>query len=722
MGLMPTYRTTCKVGACEPFCGLEVEVEDGQMLRVRPDPDHPVTKGYACIKGMHVQDYQNDPDRLLHPQRRGSGGWERLSWERATAEIGQKLRAIRARHGPASVATYWGNAADSLSITLTNTFCQGFGSPNSFNVLSLEYTDRGAVARRVLGNENLILQPDPSRAHFALLLGTNPLVTNGMSLLQRRPRISADLQGIRRRGGKVVVVDPRRTETARIADLHLPIRPGTDLFLLLGMIRRILRSGRYRGDYLRRYATGLEPWLELAEGLELEPLLERTDIPQAQIESLADEFAQADGAFVTTRVGVQTGHNTTLTEWAVMTLNAITGNIDRPSGLYFNPGVLDIPKLIERFTRRRNPAPSRVGGYPQIFGGPPASVLADDVLSDDPGRIRALLVVAGNPVLSFPNTAKIEAALRRLELLVCVDIYPSDTASFAHYALPAATVFEKGTWHFLTTNFEPYPYAEWKHKVVEPRGEARSEWRVFKDLSRAAGVPFLNDPLLDRAARLLDSLGIDFSEDLLFQYLLLGKLDLGRLKRTPGGIKLGEVRYGELLGRGLHTPDRKLHLAPEEFVRALHEALRSPPDPTPDFPLLLISGARRAASFNSWTHNIPALMDKLKGNWATLSEADAARLGIAEGERVRVTSPTGSVEIEARVSPDVRPGVVAVQQFWGHTYESGMRVSRSHPGVNVNFLHDDRALDRFTGMPVFNGTRCRVERVNGPTSPELPGR
>lgn len=708
---MPTYRTTCKVGACEPFCGLEVEVQEGKLLRVRPDPQHPITQGYVCIKGMHVPDYQNDPDRLLYPQRRGPGGWERVPWGTATAEIGQKLRAIREQHGPTSIATYWGNAADSVSVTLTNTFCQAFGSPNSFNVLSLEYTDRGAVARQVLGNENLILQPDVARTQFALLLGTNPLVTNGMSLLQRRPRISADLQGIRRRGGKVVVVDPRRTETARIADEHLPIRPGTDLFLLLGMIQRILQAGSYKHHYLRRYAAGLELWLELADVLDLRPWLERTGIPKALIERLADEFAQADGAFATTRVGVQTGHNTTLTEWAVMTLNAITGNIDRPGGLYFNPGALDIPKLIERFTRRRNPAPSRVGGYPQIFGGPPASVLADDVLCEDPQRIRALVVVAGNPVMSFPNTAKIEAALRRLELLVCIDIYPSDTASFAHYALPAATLYEKGTWHFLTTNFEPYPYAEWKPKVVEPSGEARSEWRIFKDLSRATGVPFLNDPWLDRAAKALDGLGIGFSEDLLFQYLLLGKLSLGRLKRTPGGIKLGEVRYGELLEKGLRTPDRRLHLAPPEFVGALPDVLETPPDPTPEFPFLLISGARRLASYNSWTHNIPALAEKLKGNWATLNPVDAQRLGIQQGETIRVTSPTGSIQIVARLSSDLRPGVVAIQQFWGHNYPSGMQTSRKYPGINVNFLHDDRALDRFTGMPVFNGTRCRIERV-----------
>ncbi len=718
---MSVHRTTCKVGACEPFCGLEVEVEDGRMVAVRPDARHPVTAGYACIKGMHVHDYQNDPDRLLQPMRRGSSGWERVSWDTATVEVGRKLRAIRDAHGPRSIATYWGNAADSVSISLANTFCHAFGSPNSFNVLSLEYTDRGAVAARVLGNENLILQPDAGRAKFALLLGTNPLVTNGMTLLQRRPRIAADIKAIQRGGGRVVVVDPRRTETARVADEHVPIRPGTDLFLLVAMIGRIIETGRYDRAFVARHVKGFEAWEELVGIVDLDRAAEVTGLPRGLIERLADEFAAADGAFATTRVGVQTSHNTTLTEWAVTTLNAITGNIDRAGGVYFNPGALDVPALIERFSRRRNSAPSRIGRYPQIFGGPPAAVFADDVLSDDPDRIRALVVVAGNPVITFPQTAKIEAALRRLELLVCVDLYVSDTASFADYVLPAATAYEKGGLHFLTSNFEPYPFIEWRSKLVEPRGEARSEWEIFKALSRAAGVPFLNDPVIDRVSRALDALGVGFSEELLYRYLLLGKVRLGRLKRTPGGMKLGDIRWGDFLDRGLRTPDGKLHLAPPDFVSALSEALAAPVAPSPEFPLLLISGARRLASYNSWTHNIPALMERMKGNWAILHPADAARLGVRDGQRVRVTSAVGSVEIGVVTSADIKDGVVAIHQFWGHTYESGMRTARRYPGVNVNFLHDDRVRDRFSGMPVFNGTPCRVEALPQDASEGVSG-
>jgi anaerobic selenocysteine-containing dehydrogenase len=710
---MRTYRTTCKVGACEPFCGLEVDVQDGRMVAVRPDPKHPVTAGYACIKGMHVPDYQNDPDRLLHPIRRGTSGWERVTWETATTEIGRRLRAIRDAHGPRAIATYWGNAADSVSISLANTFCHAFGSPNSFNVLSLEYTDRGAVAARVLGNENLILQPDAGRTKFALLLGTNPIVTNGMTLLQRRPRIAADLKAIRRAGGKVVVVDPRRTETVKVADEHVPIRPGTDLFLLVGMIRRIIETGRYDRAFVARHVNGFEVWEDLARSVDLDRVTNVTGLPHGLVERLADEFAAADGAFATTRVGVQTSHNTTLTEWAVMTLNAITGNIDRPGGVYFNPGAIDVPALIERFSRRRNPAPSRVGAYPQIFGGPPAAVFADDVLSDDPDRIRALVVVAGNPVITFPHTAKVEAALRKLDLLVCMDLYVSDTASFAHYVLPAATMYEKGGLHFLTSNFEPYPFIEWKPKVVEPRGEARSEWEIFQALSRAAAVHFLNDPVMDWLGRALGALGVGFSEELLYRYLVFGKLSLGRLKQTSAGVKLGDIHWGEFLARGVRTDDGKLHLAPPDLVAALPDGLATPVAPSPDFPFVLISGARRLASYNSWTHNVPALMEKMKGNWATLNPADAARLSVKDGQRVRVTSAAGSVEIGALTSSDIREGVIAIHQFWGHTYESGMHTARRYPGINVNFLHDDQVRDRFSGMPVYNGTPCRVEALPG---------
>ncbi len=710
---MRTIKTVCKIGACEKYCGIEATVEDGVLTCVHFDKQHPITEGYGCIKGRYVPRYQNDPDRLLHPQRRSETGWDQISWDTAADEIGGKLADIRRTYGANAIATYWGNASDSTAILLSMAFGQSFGSPNNFNVLSLEYTDRGAVADRMLGDENFILQPDADNAEFALLLGTNPFATKGMTLLQRRPKVETDLQSIRNRGGKVVVVDPRSTETVKgAATEHVPIRPGTDLFFLFAMIRRIVRTDRCDKKFIAAHVTGFDELCETVESPLLDDAIAWTGIPLQDIERLADEFAVAQGAFATTRVGVQTSHNTTLTEWAVCTLNAITGNVDSPGGVYFNPGAIDMPRLIRTLSKRSNLSPSRIGRYPQIFGGPPASVLADDILSDDPDRIRALVVVAGNPVITFPNTAKVEAALKRLDLLVCIDIYRSDTGAFAHYNLPAATQYEKGVFHFMTANFEARPYAEWRPKVVEPRGEARSEWCIYKALSRAAGVPFLNDRWVDRAMKLAEWCGFNASEEWIYRALLWNKGGLGRLKRAEYGIKYGEMVFGRFLNESLRTRDRKIQLAPREFVEELPNALRATPLPCEQYPFSLISGARRLASFNSWTHNIPELMSKLNGNWATLNREEAASLGIENGSQVCIRTATGEVQIEARLSDDIRPGVVAVHQFWGHHYDSSTRTSRQTPGVNVNLLHSDRQRDRFSGMPVFNGTPCAIERLS----------
>jgi len=711
---MKTFKTTCKVGACEPQCGLEIDVDKGNIVDVRPDKSHPISKGYICIKGKAIPEYQNDPERLLHPLRRTSSGWENTDWKSATSEIGQKLRALVNQYGPTSVATYWGNAADSTGMIAANTICSGLSSPNSFNVLSLEYTDRGMVAKEVLGEQTLILQPDADNTHFALLLGTNPLVTQGMTLLQRHPRIAGDLKNISKRGGKLVVVDPRITETTHISDQHIMIKPGMDLYLLLGMIKRILNTGKTDSAFLNRYATGKERWWELVRDYDLSWAAEITGVAKEVIIQLADEFAAAKSGFVTTRVGVQTSHNSTLTEWAVFILNAITGNIDRPGGLYFNPGALDNTALIHKFTKRKNPAPSRVGKYPQIFGGPPCSVFADDVLSDDPGRIRALIVIAGNPVISFPNTKKIEKALEKLDLLVCIDLNLSDTGSFADYNLPATSIYEKGGLHFMTFPFEPYPFAEWRQKLVEPKGNARPEWDIARDISRAAGIPFLNNPMINVIDRLLGVFGSAFTEKHLAQYLFSSgmarkKISINKLINAEGGIKFGDIKWGQFVSNGILTSDKKIHLAPDKFIEGLKQALKHPPSVSKQFPFMLISGGRRLASFNSWTHNMPAMMKKLKGNYALMNTSDGLKLGIQDGVKIKITSKIHSVEIKVVLSTNIREGVIMVHQFWGHNYKSGQSLARKYPGVNVNLLHDDQVKDKYTGMPVYNGTPCNIE-------------
>lgn len=639
-------HTQCKVGACEPFCGLELEVSDGRIARVQPDREHPLSEGYVCIKGMNILGYQNSEDRLLHPLKREGSGWSQVSWSSATKDIGRRLRELVDQHGPRSVATYWGNAADSIGITMANTFCHAFGSPNSYNVLSLEYTDRGAVAEELYGNENLILQPDVGNARFALLLGTNPVVTQGLTLLQRRPHVGNDLKKAKAAGGRLVVVDPRVTETTKLADTHVQIRPGTDLFFLLALIHTIIVEDLQDQEFIAKHTIGFDAWPELVREITPERASEISGIDPGTIREVARGFASADGAYVSTRVGVQTSHNPTLTEWAVATLVAITGNVDRPGGLYYNYGVIDTPALIEKFTKRKNTSPSRIGNYPPIFGGLPSPILAEEILTEGEGQVRALVVVAGNPVISFPNTPKIEEALRKLDLLVVIDIFLNDTATFADFVLPAATAYERDVWHFLVDSYNPFPFSELRQKVVDPPGECRGEWEIFKGLSRAAGVPFLNNPFFDRVARVMDAIGIGFTPAMLHRYLLWGKTpSYEQLKKNPRGLRGDPFRFGRFFSELIRTPDRRIHLAPTEFVEELRRVVEAPPAPSEEFPFMLISGARRLASYNSWTHNIPNLAEKLRGNWAMPNDEDAERLGIREGDRIRIRSALPSVPI-----------------------------------------------------------------------------
>ena len=706
-----TVRTTCKIGACEPYCGIEIDVVDGRMTAVRGDKKHPVSKGYLCIKGRALLEYPNDPDRLLFPTRRTSKGRERADWGAATTEIGQRLRAIADEHGPDSIAPSWGNAADSAGIILALTTAGAFGSRNAYNVLSLEFTDRGAVASRLYGDEGIMLMPDADRTHHALLLGTNPVVTQGMALLERRPRIGGDLRDIRRRGGTLTVVDPRATQTTALADQHLAIRPGTDLFFLLGMIRHILQTDSADRRWCEDHVTGLDAWDEIVARIDLDQMSEICDLPVDEIVAEAERFATAPSAFATTRVGVQTSPNTTLTEWAVATLNAITGNVDRPGGMIFHGGATQPAKYLLESVVRGNFSPSRLGEYEHIFAGLPATVLADDILSDDPGRVRALIVFGGNPVISFPDTAKMEAALERLDLLVCLDLYVSDTATFADWTLPATTQFEKSSMHFMVDKYEPSRRIEWKPQVVEPIGECRPEWQILQDICIAAGVPFLNNPKIQAEVLECRERGTRYPERAMYEAVLPDGVSLDDVISSPGGLELPAPEPEDFFSLQIKTPDRKIALAPADLVDGLRDALAAGPFRDERFPLLLISGYRKLRSYNTWTKNMPSLTDGLDVPSVTLHPDLADRHGLREGDAVAVSTALGTITLAARVDSSIRPDTVAIPQFWGHSYDSGQTHAAKRPGVNVNRLHTTSDRDRFTGMPIYNGRPCAIARA-----------
>jgi len=360
---------------------------------------------------------------------------------------------------------------------------------------------------------------------------------------------------------------------------------------------------------------------------------------------------------------------------------------------------------------RNNFTPSRIGGYPHIFGGLPATVMADDILSDDPGRIRALIVFAGNPVISFPDTAKMEAALGRLDLLVSLDIYHSDTATFGHYSLPAATQFEKSSIHFMVDKYEPSRRIEWRPKVVDAAGEARPEWHILQDILVAADAPFLNNPDVHRevvAARCRDEY---YPETAMYEGVLPDGITLDAVMATPGGIELDPPAPGEFFALQVKTPDRRLHLAPADLVASLPGAIDATPTTTEEYPLLLISGYRRLRSFNSWTHNMPSLTARLDEPAAHIHPDTAASHDIRHGDTIELGTSHGTITITAVLTDRIRPDTVAVPQFWGHTYDSGQTHARERPGVNINRLHTTSHRDQFTGMPNFNARPCNIRRA-----------
>ena len=712
MSDLRTVRTTCKIGACEPFCGIEVDVVDGRMTAVRGDKAHPVSKGFLCIKGRHLLEYQNDPDRLLTPMRRTPKGLVQADWQTATSEIGQRLRTISDAHGPDSIATYWGNAADTANILLAVTTAGAFGSRNAFNVLSLEFTDRGAVASRLYGDEGIMLMPDLDHTHHALLLGTNPVVTQGMALLQRRPRIAGDLRDLTRRGGTLTVVDPRATQTTALADHHLAIRPGTDLFFLLGMIHHIFETDRADQAWCDAHATGLGEWKEIAKRIEIDEMSQICDLPADEIRAEAERFSDAPSAFATTRVGVQTSPNTTLTEWAIATLNVITGNIARPGGMIFHGGSTQPAKYLIESIARGNFNPSRLGNYPHIFAGLPASVMAEDILSDDPDRIRALIVFAGNPVISFPDTEKIEAALERLELLVCLDLYISDTATFADWTLPATTQYEKSSMHFMVDKYEPTRRIEWKPQVVEPTGEARPEWQILQDICIAADVPFLNNPKIHAEVLACRERGESYPERAMYDAVMPDGVRLDDVISSPGGLELPTPPPEDFFDLQIKTLDHKIQLAPPDLVEGLRDALAAGPLQDERFPLKLISGYRKLRSYNSWTKNMPSLAGGLDVPSVMIHPDLAEQHDLQEGDAVEVTTALGTITLAAKVDAGIRPDTVAIPQFWGHTYQSGQKLANQRPGVNVNRLHTSSDRDRFTGMPIYNGRPCAIARAD----------
>ncbi len=715
---MPEALHTCML--CEAICGLKLEIADGHVVSVRGDSNDPFSRGHICPKAAALPDIHDDPHRVREPLRRVGDRFVPVSWDEALDEAGTRLAGLQRTHGPNSVGVYLGNpSVHSYSAVLANTlFARLLGSRARFSATSVDQLPHMLAALEMFGHQLLMPVPDIDRTQFLLVLGANPAVSNGS--IMSAPGAAARLKAIHARGGRVVVVDPRRSETASLADEHLFIRPGTDAFLLLALLEALFADGRIDPARFPCFTDGLEQVRSLTARFPAERVADRVGIDARRIRQLAQAFSGASSAVCYGRVGVCTQELGGLSAWLINVLNVVTGNLDRPGGSMFTTPAADIVSLATILGLRGhfNQWQSRVRGLPEFTGELPAVAMAEELDTPGEGQVRGLVTFAGNPVLSTPNGARLDRALAGLEFMVSIDVYRNETTRHAHLILPTSFGFERDHYDLAFYFLAVRNAARWVPPALRPPEGVRHDWQVVCDLALRLHAAGGGNRQLSAVA-LLRGLRWFGPQRMLDFLLRVGKhrLSLSKLKAQPHGIDLGplEPRLPALL----QTATQRIQLAPPSFLqdaRRLEAVLEA--RPLRDAQLLLI-GRRGLRSNNSWMHNSERLVKGPEACTLLMNGLDAQERGLVDGQRVVICSRVGEVTAPLVVSDEVGRGVVSLPHGWGHDRSGAeLPIAASRPGASINDLTDERRYDALTGTAAFSGTPVTVApAANTPAPP-----
>ncbi|MDT4967939.1 MAG: hypothetical protein QOJ64_2676, partial [Acidobacteriota bacterium] len=603
----PHYRA-CNL--CEAICGIEISLQAGEHLDIRGDKDDPFSHGYICPKASALQDIHYDKDRLKHPVRRTSNGWERIGWDEAFDEVTKNLKRLQAEHGRNAVGTYLGNPTvhSSGALLFAPGFLRSLHTRNKFSATSVDQLAHHLASYLMFGHQLLLPVPDLDRTDFLLIIGANPAVSNGS--MMTAPGVGRRLKEIRARGGKVILVDPRRNETARLADRHVFIRPGTDVLLLLALLHVVFDEGLTDLDALASFTNGMEAIGNMVADFPPAKVASITGIHADQIQLLAREFASAQSAVCYGRIGVSTQQFGGVSQWLINVLNIVTGNLDRPGGAMFTLPAFDPVTAPESLAPRGSYARrhTRVRNLPEFAGEFPVVTLAEEIITEGPGQIKALVTHAGNPVLSTPNGRQLDRALASLEFMASIDFYINETTRHAHIILPPTSSLERGHYDVAFNLLAVRNTAKFSPALFEPDGDRRHDWEIFLELqSRMQNGRFfgrVKRKFIKRFfghERMLD-LGLRFGPYGGKLKPFTKGLTLRRVKHSVHGVDLGPL-CSCLPGR-LRTPDKRIELAPEVFVKDVERVKTKFLDTAPlhsNGELLLI-GRRQLRSNNSWMH------------------------------------------------------------------------------------------------------------------------
>jgi len=706
------HYSTCTL--CEAMCGIEVTTQNREILSIVGDKQNPFSEGHVCPKAMALKDLYDDPDRIKTPLKKTAEGWQEISWDDALDTVANSLFAVQQKHGVESVATYLGNpnAHNMGSILFGPYFYRALKSHNRYSATSVDQLPHHIVSRQLFGHQSQIPIPDIDHTQYFMIIGGNPLASNGS--IMTVPHVRRRLKAIQKRGGKVVVIDPKKSETADISTEHLFIKPGTDALLLLAMINTLFVENKVAPGKLLDLTPNLFEVEHYVSEYKAAFVAPKIGMTEQQILDLVRSFCEVESAVCYGRMGASVQAFGTLTQYLIMLFNILTGNLDRRGGMMFTQPAADLLPHSGRGSIGNYH--SRVRNLPAFAGEFPVSTLAEEMTTPGDGQIKALLVGAGNPVLTTPNGPQLDKAISELEFVVAVDFFITETSRHAHIILPPVTALERDHYDVVFHNFAVRNSAKFSPAIFPAEKNAKTDWQIY--LGLAERMDKLNGKQTDHYQGLWQKTPVGVVDDMLkmSSYRHKGQaLDIDLLLAIPHGIDLGPLLSD--LPNAIYHSSKKIELSFDYFMPDLKRLQKHffENEQASNNTLQLI-GRRHLKTNNSWLHNSQRMVKGTNNGrsrcTAQIHSEDAAKHKIANQQMIKVTSRVGSIDIPAEITDKIMPGVISIPHGWGHN-KKGIRlqVAEQHAGVSVNDLTDEMVLDELSGNAVLNGVPVQIEAI-----------
>ena len=692
------YRT-CNL--CEAMCGLKITYKEKKVISIVGDKKDPLSKGYICPKSQALKDLYEDSDRLKTPIKRTENGWKNISWTEAFDEVENQIKKIQEEYGNNAVATYQGNpnVHNVGSMLYGGPFLKSLKTKQKYSATSADQLPHHIASLKMFGHQMLIPIPDIERTDYLLILGANPGASNG-SLLTA-PGFSQKIKNIQKRGGEVINIDPRYTETSKISSNHFFINPGKDALLLLSLLYVIFEQGIDEKTHLSSHLKGLEEIKEIIKKYPPQKTAAIIGIDSLEIQKIAKNFMNSKTAVCYGRMGVSTQEYGGLCQWLINVLNIVTNNMDKAGGAMFTEAAIDLVFMtgmqgkVGNFDRYR----SRVHDLPEYSGELPVATLADEMIVEGEGQIKMLICTAGNPVLSTPNGKKLEKALEGLDFMVSIDIYLNETSKYANIILPTTNGLETLHYDLVFHQLAIRNTAKLSEVLFEKDENQKHDWQILNELTeRITGKknPLTPEMMLDNMFK--------------FSSYKAANLSVKKLKENPSGIDLGALQ--PLLTKRIFTQDKKINISPKFFIDDLKrldkELFNTNGEDKTNYPFALI-GRRHLRNNNSWMHNSKLLMKGKNRCTVLMCPKDANNLSITNHQKIRIASNVGSIELPVEISDEMKEGVLSIPHGFGHNRQgTKIKLAEENAGESINDLTDDYNIDKLTGNVNFSGTRVKV--------------